>query len=170
MVINSFMPWVNGIILVAIKSLMRFIDSRCSFLSDKPKTRLKTIQQYVQLYAGPEVEIHYRYSAILNVVFTVFTHGLALPILFPIAALTMLNFYVSERYFFAYFYRKPPLFDNKINERALIMLQYAPVFFLAFGYWKLGNRQAFYNEVEKRSHVGQVLDPKHYLFDFRGGI
>ena len=135
MVINSFVPLINGIVLVALKWALRFLDSRCSFRSLFPKTKLKTIQQYVNLYSGPEVEMHYRYSAILNVVFSTFTHGLALPILFPIAAFAMLNFYVCEKYFMAYFYRKPPLFDNKMNERALMMLAYAPVFMLAFGYW-----------------------------------
>ena len=121
------------------------------------------------MYSGPEVEIHYRYSAILNVVFSTFTHGMALPILFPIAAFAMFNFYVCEKYFFAYFYRKPPLFDNKMNERALVMLAYAPVFLLAFGYWKLGNRQKFFNEVKSREVVGEVLDPQHYLFDYSDG-
>lgn len=44
MVINSFMPWLNIVILVAIKWLLRFLDSRCSFLcKEKPETRLKTI-------------------------------------------------------------------------------------------------------------------------------
>jgi len=114
--------------------------------------------------------MHYRYSAILNVVFSTFTHGLALPILFPIAAFAMFNFYICEKYFFAYFYRKPPLFDNKMNERALILLSYAPIFMLAFGYWQLGNRQAFYNEVKERSFSGEVLDPEHGLFEYGNGL
>ena len=135
MVINSMMPYANFFILKALKVALQFLDSRTTLFQERPETRKKTIQDYVILYAGPEVEIHYRYSAILNVVFSTFTHGLALPILFPIAAFSMFNFYVCERYLFAYFYRKPPLFDNKMNERALTLLAYAPVFLLAFGYW-----------------------------------
>ena len=136
MIINSFMPWINFVLLCVIKFIFRFLDSGLSYYRDeKPKTKAKTIQDYVQLYAGPEVEIHYRYSAILNVCFSTFTHGLALPILYPIAAFTMLNFYFVEKYLFAYYYRKPPLFDNKMNERALYLLAYTPPFLLAFGYW-----------------------------------
>lgn len=170
MVINSMTPWINIMALVSIKWPLRFLDSGCSFRKAEPNTRLKTIQDYVQLYSGPEVEMHYRYSAILNVIFSTFTHGLALPILFPIAAFAMFNFYVCEKYFFAYFYRKPPLFDNKMNERALMMCAYAPIFLVIFGYWQLGNRQAFYNEVNSRNYSGEVLDPGHKLFDYEDGL
>ena len=115
--INAFMPILNVFILKGLKLVMRFLDSTKSLFKEIPESTKKvTIQEYVNLYAGPEVEIHFRYSAILNIVFVTFTHGIALPVLFPIAVVGLLNMYISEKYMFAYFYRKPPLFDNKINE------------------------------------------------------
>ena len=170
MMINSIMPYMNFFILRGLSVALQFLDSRTTLFQEKPLTRTKTIQEYVLLYAGPEVEIHYRYSGILNIVFSTFTHGLALPILFPIAAFSMFNFYICEKYLFAYFYRKPPLFDNKMNERALTLLAYAPAFLLAFGYWQLGNRQAFFNESGIRTQTSQVLDPKHRVFEYAEGV
>ena len=138
--INAFMPILNVFILKGLKLVMRFLDSTKSLFKEIPESTKKvTIQEYVNLYAGPEVEIHFRYSAILNIVFVTFTHGIALPVLFPIAVVGLLNMYISEKYMFAYFYRKPPLFDNKINEQALNILQVAPLFLFGMGYWAVSN-------------------------------
>jgi len=68
------------------------------------------------------------------------THGIAFPILFPIALLGLVINYVLETLLLAYYYKQPPLFDNSMNERVLYYLEYAPVVMMAFGYWYLGNR------------------------------
>lgn len=71
----------------------------------------------------------------MNQIFVCFTHGVALPILFPICAVGIFNLYFCERIQFAYFYRQPPMFDNSLNEKALHIMSYGPVVFLAFAYW-----------------------------------
>jgi hypothetical protein len=76
------------------------------------------------------------------------------------------NFYITERYLFANFYKKPPLFDNAMNARALSLIQYAPVMMALFGYWHMGNHQIFFNEVELRKQKNQILDPMHPLLDY----
>jgi hypothetical protein len=134
------MPYVNFTVVHLSTFAKRFIDSGKSQFDETPKTRCITIQDYVNLYTGPEADIHFRYSIIINLIFVTFTHGVALPILFPIALFTLFNFYVTERYLFAYFYKKPPLFDNEMNARALGLLQYAPVMMILFGYWHISNR------------------------------
>ena len=48
--------------------------------------------------------MHFQYATILNTVFVTFMYGLALPMLFPIAAFTFLNLYVSEKLLLAYYY------------------------------------------------------------------
>ena len=83
------------------------------------KSKKTTVQQFVNLYSGPDMPIHYRYSTILNIVFVTFTYGLALPILFPIAFLSMLNIYIVERIQLAYFFKQPPLYDDRLSKRAL---------------------------------------------------
>lgn len=83
--------------------------------------------------------IHYRYSLILNIVFVTFIYGLALPILFPIAFFSMVNIYVAERIQLAYYFKQPPLYDDRLSKRALTQLQFAPAFMMTLGYWFLSN-------------------------------
>jgi hypothetical protein len=65
---------------------------------------------------------------------------MALPLLFPITLVGILNIYITERCQFAFFYRQPPLFDNGLNDRALQILSYAPVVIICMAYWQFGNR------------------------------
>lgn len=90
--------------------------------------------------------LHIRYANVLNQVFVAFTYGLALPMLFPICLIGLVNMYITERLQIVYFYREPPMIDNQLNDRAVEILMFAPLIMLSFGYWMLGNRQMFYNE------------------------
>jgi len=83
--------------------------------SKKPNTKLKTINEFVQRYGGPEIDMHTRYSVILNLVCTTFMHGIALPILFPITLFGIANKYFTETILFAYYFKAPPLYDNQLN-------------------------------------------------------
>lgn len=132
-------------------------------------TKTLTLQSYVNLYSGPEVTIHFRYANIINQVYVAFTHGLALPMLFPIAMFGLFNIYVIERLQFAYFYREPPTFDNKFNDRALKILFYAPIMMLLNGYWLLSNRQMFHNEQAKISYQNTPVLTEHKPFDYSNG-
>ena len=103
-------------------NIKRFMDSGLSFRKEIPDTKIKTIQQYVLIYGGPEVDIHKRYSSLLNFCCFPFVHGIALPILFPITLFGILNIYVFETILMAYYFKKPPLFDNQLNNEALHIL------------------------------------------------
>jgi len=66
-------------------------------------------------------------------------YGLALPELFPIAAFTFFNYYVTDKYLITYFYRKPPLYDEKLNNAMLHTMKFAPLLMFFFGWWCMGN-------------------------------
>jgi len=83
--------------------------------------------------------INFRYSTLLNMIYVTFTHGLALPILFPICFVGIAITYVIESYQLAYFYKKPPMLDNRINDHVLKILKYAPASMMIGSYWYLGN-------------------------------
>ena len=84
--------------------------------------------------------MQFRYSVLMNMIFTTFLHGISLPLLFPITLFGITNQYVSERLMFAKFYRKPPLFNNDMNRMSIQILYYAPLLMIINGYWLLGNR------------------------------
>lgn len=86
------------------------------------KTKCTTIQQYVNLYAGPQHVMHFKYATIASTVLTTFLYGMALPILFPIAMLTFINIYVVEKILLAYWYQAPPSYGPELNALALKVL------------------------------------------------
>lgn len=81
-----------------------------------------------------------KYSSILTTIFVTFMYGYPLPILFPIAAFTFFNFYITEKVLVAYYFKKPPMYDEKLNKVVLELMRWAPVYFIFFGYWAMGNK------------------------------
>jgi hypothetical protein len=69
-----------------------------------------------------------------------FMYGMLLPILFPIALFAFGNLYVNERILLAYYYQKPPIYDDELIKCSISMMKGAPVLMLLMGYWALGNR------------------------------
>jgi hypothetical protein len=82
--------------------------------------------------------MHFKYATILNTVFITFFYGLALPLLYPIAAFTFFNLYVVDRIAVTYYYKEPPSYSNYLNELALKWLKASPLWMLMFGYWVMG--------------------------------
>jgi hypothetical protein len=93
----SMFPYIQFFIVFGRALYGRFKDSGISMFKKHPKTKLTTFQKFINLYSGPEVVIHIKYSFILNMVFVSFTFGLALPILFPIALFGVFNMYIMEK-------------------------------------------------------------------------
>ena len=136
MLINSIYPYIDFCISIGMKLAFRAKDSCCW----SRNTKCLTIQQYVNLYAGPQHLMHFKYAAILNTVWVTFMFGLALPELFPIAAFTFFNYYFCERVLLTYYYQKPPMYDEKLNSTALAWAKFAPLLMMSFGYWIMGNK------------------------------
>lgn len=63
------------------------------------------MDSYVELFAGPEYLLHYKYSNIINMVCMTFMFGAGIPILFPITLGAITVIYILERLLVAYFYR-----------------------------------------------------------------
>ena len=114
MLINAFMPFIFEVLEILERWFFIARDSgmwcKCGKRKHERyyKTKQKQIYAYIDLYAGPEYKIHYKYSAILNVTYVTMMYGLGLPILFPIAFLSYFIIYVCERYQVAYTYKMPP--------------------------------------------------------------
>lgn len=101
----------------------------------------------MDLYAGSIFYIHYKYAFILNITFVTMMYGLGMPLLFPVAVLSLFVLYVVEKYEFFYVYRLPPMYDAKLNNAALSLMTWAPLLFLGFGYWMISNNQLLQNDL-----------------------
>ena len=97
------------------------------------------------MYAGPIYYMHYKYSSIMTLVFITFIYGFGMPILFPVAFLSCLVLYLCEKVMLFYAYRLPPMYDEMLSQDVLNKLQFAPVLYLAFGYWMASNQQLISN-------------------------
>lgn len=145
MAIESVVPYIDFVISYGLKMKDRIQDGGVSIFTENQRTKKTTFLDFVNLYSGPEANLHLKYASVMNQVLISFLYGAGQPILLPIALFGIFNMYICEKIQIAYFYKKPPMFGNYINERALDILQYAPLLMLLFGYWMLGNRQIFYN-------------------------
>jgi hypothetical protein len=100
MVFNVWFPiameWGN----FCMRSTFRFMD----WFATKPgkSTATTSIQQYINLNSGSKYLLHYRYSTILNIVFITMMFGAGMPILFPIAALSLTCFLNLEKFMLYY--------------------------------------------------------------------
>ena len=125
-------------------SLMNF--SRCSdrsFTNDTYNTKAPSVQAYIDLYAGPEYLIHYRYAMILLQIGVAFCYGCAMPPLYGIACVAFVILYINERLLVCYYYREPPAFDEKMTTLTLDLVKYVPFIMLPMAFWQLGNRQIY---------------------------
>ena len=62
------------------------------------------------------------------------------------------------------------MFDNRLNDRALTILFFAPLMMLLFGYWQLSNRQMFHNEIVEKYHQNKTILTPHKLIDYENGL
>ena len=61
------------------------------------------------------------------------------------------------------------MIGNILNDKGLHILEVAPIFMMMFGYWQLGNRQQFFNDMPIRRHRNEVANPQHSLIDYTDG-
>ena len=76
----------------------------------------------------------------LVITWVTFLFGPGIPILFPIALFGMIVLYLTNRVSLAYFNRRPPGYDNKMNEMTLKLLGFAPIFYVLMGFWVYSNQ------------------------------
>lgn len=91
------------------------------------------------MYSGEEYYMHYKYSSILNITFVTFMYGAGIPILFPVAFVSLLVLFLVEKTCLFYVYKQPPMYDEKLNNSVVYALTYVPYFFLGSAFWMVSN-------------------------------
>ena len=157
-------PIIEFAVYYGIKVLMRLLDWR-TLCKDKYKTRKTTIQQYVDLYGGPDYLIYWKYSSIINLMWITFMFGPGLPILYPTWLFGLIILWVIERLCMAYYYKQPPMYDDLLSNNAINLLRYSILLQMAFGYWMFSNKQMFNNEVFTVSEANSPMRSEHSIWD-----
>lgn len=100
----------------------------------------------------------YKYSYALNIVYVTFMFGAGIPILFVIAFLSLVSYYVLERILVAKYFKKPPMIDYKLNKQAINLMIIAPFLYCAIGFFMYNNPQTFDNsEITFAKTYGEPL-------------
>lgn len=159
MFMTALWPLIELTMFYCIMNLQRSADR--GFGPDTFKSGLPTVQAYVDLYAGPEYLIHYRYSTILLNMGIAFLYGTAMPYLYFCALLAFVILYINERLLICYYYREPPTFDEKMTLMTLEITKYVPLMMLPFAFWQLGNRQIFDDKVYEIEFKQDVMLSGH---------
>lgn len=103
MLINAFMPPIEFLIGFSMKFVFNLMDR--SYKKDSYLSKKKSISLYVDAYSGPQFSYHLRYASLLNTCFVTLMYGTALPLLYPIALITFVIFYVNEKLLIFYYYK-----------------------------------------------------------------
>jgi len=95
MIINAFLPFSGLAMGYFIPLLKRKMDMK--FGKNRYVTKKTSMIAYKKLWSGGEYIMHVKDSGILLIVFVTSMYGVGMPLLFPVAALTLLiNFSVRE--------------------------------------------------------------------------
>ena len=141
MVIWSFFPPIEFFGLWFWDVVKRSFDQRRCWRKKVPEyTSKKTLFAYKNLYCGPGFDIHYQYANMLVITWVTFLFGPGLPILFPIALLGMIILYCTNRISLAYFNRRPPVYNAKMNNIVLKLIGFAPLLYVCMGAWVYSNQ------------------------------
>jgi hypothetical protein len=101
--------------------LLRYFDR--GFTRDKFKTKLPSIQTYIDLHAGPPFAIHWRYSAVLLQFSVALLFGAGMPVLYFVALSGCVFQHIADRLLVCYFYREPPHYDESMTLVAIKALR-----------------------------------------------
>ena len=167
MFFNLYYPLLESGLYYLIRWQGRCRDRGCSFTGKA--TGKKSIQSYLDVYSGPVYFMHYKYSSIMTIAFITFIYGFGMPILFPIACASFLVLYAVEKSLLFWGYRLPPMYDERLSQDVLSKLQFAPLLYLAFGYWMASNQQLLSNgHLEHMTSTDHVTVTSHtYMSVFK---
>ena len=144
-------PMIEFMTFYSLSLFLRLVD-RGGLCRTRYSTKKNTIQQYVDLYGGPEYQMHWKYSNMMNVVWVAMIFGPGVPMLYPCACFTFIVNYIDERLCLAYYFKQPPNYDHQLSLDSIEIMKWAVPVNLFISFWMFSNQQIFTN------HVHPVVD------------
>ena len=151
MIITAIWPLIVLSYTWIVMQALRFYDRR--FSSSTYVTRKPSVQTYIDLFVGPEFDIHWRYSAILFQMSISLFYGAGIPILYIVTFVGMFIQYVLDRLLVCYFFREPPTYDDRITQIANQALKFIGTFSLLGVWFQLRNESIFGKSENSSSHL-----------------
>lgn len=165
LIVQLILPFIACTITHTVPCIKRSIDNGCT--GNPYKTKSTTISKYRYMNSGAEYMIHFKYSDALNVTFVSLMYCLSMPILLITAAITLRLQLTSEMISIAWVARLPPAMDNSLNNNALMMITFAPIFMLMNGFWMVDSKIIFSNFWDYKMRVNEQMHSGHYFEGFQ---
>ena len=107
----------------------------------------------MDLYSGPEFEIHSKYIYIIIVISITMVYAPIMPIFVPLCFVSLFCLYIVERLAMAYAYSKPPMYSEEINILLLRILALLPFCFGFTALFAYSNQQVFRDQVQRITNL-----------------
>jgi hypothetical protein len=91
--------------------------------------------------------------------------GPGIPILYPTFLLAITIQYTVERLQMAYYYKQPPMYDDKLSNTTINFCYLAFGLQMFFGYWMFNNKQIFGNHVIPLTEASSPNYSDHSIWD-----
>ena len=117
MIFAAMFPIIEALGFFALRLLFRILDH--GFSTDVYKTKTTSIQAYVDTYSGPVYLMHFKYAALMNMIFVTLTYGFGIPILYPICCIGIFILFMVEKTMLYYAYRLPPMYDERLSQSVI---------------------------------------------------
>ena len=105
----------------------------------------KTQADLNETFVGPPVDYVLRYVVVLNVVFVCFVFSAGMPLLMPIAAISLFISFNVDKAAFLYLAQRQPAAANAVARYVVSLLPLAALLHLGVGVWMLGSVKVFRN-------------------------
>jgi hypothetical protein len=122
---------------------------------DKPAKKLpppkpvpssfKTQADLNETFIGPPVDYVLRYVVVLNVIFVCFVFSSGMPLMLPIAAVSLFISFNVDKLAFLYLAQRQPASANSVARYVVSLLPLAILLHLGVGVWMLGSVKVFRN-------------------------
>ncbi len=96
-----------------------------------------------KLIVGPEFNLTYYYSLILNTIYTCLAFSSGIPILLWIGTLTLFLQYWSFKFELLRYSKKPKNLDEKLNKKIVLAILFAVCVHLIIGIYMYGSPEIF---------------------------
>jgi len=101
--LQIFLPHFGLLVLSLKMFILRCWDRKCTL--NARKTRKITQSEYEDLYTGPEFILHLRFAQILSMIYVCITYSSCLPILYPVAFLSLFITYWTDKFLLLRYFR-----------------------------------------------------------------
>jgi uncharacterized membrane protein YgcG len=139
------MTMMINVVMPHVKPLMTMLGDSMTRAAALRKGKVHTQEQMNTLFEGPEYILEERYPVFLNTLFVTMFYCGGIPILLPLATISVLLSYFVDKYMIMRVYKKPML-DHSLAVMTSGLLPIAITLHLCMSMWMYGNKDLLESE------------------------